>query len=82
MSAKLRYNPEHTAFEVTIGDLTWAQEMDADDDSVMLHHDEGCYVVTLHDADLEGLQPNTVYRLAKETTTLEADAEFEFDKLD
>jgi hypothetical protein len=82
MSASLRYNPEHTAFEVTVGDNVWAQEIDANDESVMLHHDGGCYVVTMDDAQLEGLDPNAVYELRKVTTVVKPDGEFEYDKLD
>jgi hypothetical protein len=82
MQAKLRYNPEHTAFEVTVGDLTWAEEISADDESVMLHHENGCYLVTMDDAQLEGLEPNSVYELRKVTTVLSPEEEFEFDKLD
>jgi len=82
MAAKLRYNPAHTAFEVTVGDTIWAQEIDADDESVMLHSDSGVYIVTMDDADLEGLEPNAVYELRKVTTVLSPEADFEFDKLD
>jgi hypothetical protein len=70
MSATLRYNPSHTAFEVTAGSLSWTEEINDSDESMMLHHSGGCYVVVLEGADLEGLQQNSVYQLVKVGTIL------------
>jgi hypothetical protein len=75
MAATLRYNPEHTALEVTVGGLTWTEEYDSD--SIMLHHNGGCYVVVPEGADLEGLDNNSVYRLVKESTILKPEGEID-----
>ena len=77
MSATLRYNPNHTAFEVTAGGLTWTEEISDSDESMMLHHDGGCYVVVLDGAELEGLQENSVYQLVKVGTILKPDGEID-----
>lgn len=82
MAATLRYTPGKTAFEVTVGDNEWAQEIDADDESIMLHHSGGCYVVTLDDSELEGLDPNSVYELVKVATIVKPEGDFEFEKLE
>jgi hypothetical protein len=79
MSATLRYNPKHTALEVTAGGLTWTEEIDSNRDSIMLHHDGGCYVVVPDGADLEGLDDNSVYRLVKETTVVKPEGEIKDD---
>jgi hypothetical protein len=77
MSATLRYNSNHTAFEVITGGKTWTEEIDSRDESMMLHHDGGCYVVVLDGADLEGLDNNSVYRLVKESTILKPEGDID-----
>jgi hypothetical protein len=79
MSATLRYNPKHTAIEVTAGGLTWTEEIDSGGDSIMLHHDRGCYVVVTTGADIDGLDNDSVYRLVKETTVVKPEGEIKDD---
>jgi hypothetical protein len=77
MAASLQYAPNKKSFEVTVGELSWAAEIAKGDESIMLHHDRGCYVVALDGSDLEGLEPNTVYELVKVATIRKADGEIE-----
>jgi hypothetical protein len=79
VAAKLKYNPDHDALEVTIGDLSWAEEIDEPADTIMLHHDGGAYVVVPAGLDVEGLEENTVYQLVKVTTILAPDEAFDMD---
>lgn len=75
MAATLQYSPNKKTFEVTVGDLSWADQIAKGDESMMLHHDGGCYVVTFDESDLEGLDPNTVYELVKVATIRKADGD-------
>ena len=80
MSAKLRYNPDHSAFEVSVGEDIWTDEMSKDDDFMVLPGESGkSYCVVLEGSELEGVEQNTVYELVKVTTILGAEEDFEMD---
>jgi hypothetical protein len=80
MSAKLRYNPDHSAFEVTVGEQIWTDEMTDQDDFMVLPSESGNpYCVVLEDSQLQGVEPNMVYELVKVTTVKGVDEEFDLD---
>jgi hypothetical protein len=78
MAAKLKYNEDHDALEVTIGDEAWEQDsITGEDDIFTLAGDSKIYAVCPEGCQLEGLEPNTVYELVKVTTIVAPDGPFE-----
>ena len=76
MAAKLRYNSDHSAFEVTVGDNSWEEDITPDDDYMVLPTDSGNPMcIILEGSQLEGVQQNTVYEMVKVTTILGPDVD-------
>lgn len=80
MSAKLRYNPDHSAVEVTVGEEVFGDDVAKGDECIIFPGESGnSLYVALEGSDIEGVEPNTVYELVKVTTILAEDSEIEFD---
>ena len=81
MSVKLQYNPDHSAFAVTVGENSWGDDCSKKDDFMILPDDGGnSLCVVLEGSELEGVEPNTVYKLVKLDTELLPDGELEDDE--
>jgi hypothetical protein len=79
VAAKLKYNEDHTAFEVTIGNDVFADDISEGDDWLILEGEAKSYGLALDGCDLDGVEPNTVYELVKLTTILAPDGALDTD---
>jgi hypothetical protein len=79
MSAKLQYNPDHSAFAVTVGETCWGDDCSKTDDFMILPDGANSLCVVLEGSELEGVEPNTVYRLVKIDTELLPDGDIDED---